>query len=94
MLDLHLWNEHIPRMPRRGATIGWAQKMHTAMVLSLQELAHFLAQRSDLEEIAILCVNTMFTSSRRTDQTVRLMRCYGFEPAGGANLQLQPEHRP
>jgi len=27
-VDLHLWNEHIPAMPKEGASIAWARQMH------------------------------------------------------------------
>jgi hypothetical protein len=27
-VDLHLWNEHIPEMPKEGASIAWARQMH------------------------------------------------------------------
>jgi hypothetical protein len=39
ILLIHLWNEHIPKMPVRGADIGWAKKTLEMFVHSLQALA-------------------------------------------------------
>src|SRR5215470_6162595 len=32
-IDLHLWNEQIPAMPKEGASIAWARQMHLCFQL-------------------------------------------------------------
>ena len=52
---LHFWNEQIPTLPEDGATIAWARRMQRAISVSLQELAHYLAGRPDLADVAVIC---------------------------------------
>lgn len=80
MIELHLWNEHIPPMPREGASIGWARKMNSGMITSLRKLAEFLAGHAELDEISLLRAKTAFGGPRRSAQSERLMHGYGFEP--------------
>lgn len=44
LIKLHLWNEHIPRMDRRGPTVGWARHISRAVDSSLAELAYAAAR--------------------------------------------------
>ena len=53
-VDLHLWNEQIPPMPKEGASIAWARHMHVCFLRSLQQLVRYLAARPDLDDIAIV----------------------------------------
>lgn len=41
--DLHLWNEHIPPMPKGGPDLVWARQVSTQVRRSLDELARNLA---------------------------------------------------
>src|SRR5262249_37678433 len=43
-VDLHLWNEQVPAMPREGASIAWARQMHVCFQQSLAQLARYLAE--------------------------------------------------
>jgi len=38
-IDLHLWNEQIPAMPKEGASIAWAREMSLCFQHSLRQLA-------------------------------------------------------
>jgi hypothetical protein len=84
IVELHLWNEQVPQMPKEGASIGWARKMHAAMIVSMRELACFLAQRPELDQVLLLRAQTAFGSRRRSLQSARIMHGYGFEPVAGA----------
>jgi hypothetical protein len=79
-IDLHLWSEHIPPIPEQGASVAWARRINFGMLVSLQELAQFLRQQPDLDDVAVLQANTALTGPERRDQCIRLMRGYGFEP--------------
>ena len=40
IIEIHIWNEHIPAIPRSGADIKWAIKVIRMLNLSFNELAH------------------------------------------------------
>jgi hypothetical protein len=76
---LHFWNEQIPKMPEDGATIGWARRMQRAIAVSLCELAHYLAERPDLADLAIVCADVPSATKSQSGQLARIMAHYGFE---------------
>jgi hypothetical protein len=78
-IDLHLWNEQIPAMPKEGASIAWARKMHLCFQHSLAQLACYLGSRSDLDDISVVRCTMAFGGRERNDQMVRLIGRYGFE---------------
>jgi uncharacterized protein YjiS (DUF1127 family) len=76
---LHYWNEQIPPMPKGGPTIGWARRMQRAIAVSLQELARYLATRSDLDDIAVVYADVPSATRKQSGQLARIMGHYGFE---------------
>src|SRR5215813_4874427 len=78
-IDLHLWNEQVPAMPKEGASIAWAREMSLCFRHSLRQLARYLAARSDLDDISLVRCTMEFAGRERNDQMVRLIRRYGFE---------------
>src|SRR5215470_2211396 len=78
-IDLHLWNEQVPAMPKEGASIAWARQMSLCFQHSLRQLARYLAARSDLDDISLVRCTMEFAGRERNDQMVRLIRRYGFE---------------
>jgi hypothetical protein len=81
ILNLHLWNEHMLPMPAQGPTIGWARQTHRAVDCSLRELARWLVQQPDLDEIAALRADMRIGTADQTQQLVRITARYGFESA-------------
>jgi hypothetical protein len=78
-IDLHLWNEQIPAMPKEGASIAWARQMHACFQQSLRQLARYLAARPELGDVCIVRCTLMFASPERDGQMARLLGRYGFE---------------
>jgi len=78
-IDLHLWNEQVPAMPKEGASIAWARQMSLCFQNSLRQLARYLASRPDLDDISLMRCTMMFASGERDDQMVRMIGRYGFE---------------
>jgi len=76
---LHFWNEHVPPVPRDGATIGWAHRMQQAIAEALRELARFLASRPDLGDIAVICADVPNATASQREKLARIMAHYGFE---------------
>ena len=79
LIDIHLWNEQVPLIPREGPTLAWGRRLGMAMDLSFRQLAAFMAHHPELDGVtairAILAVSTTGT----TTQLLRIMQHYGFE---------------
>ncbi len=91
LIDLHLWNEHVPLMPKQGASIGWARQMNACMRTSLRELAGFLTARPGLDDVSILRSMPAFAGRERSAQNIRLMSGYGFEAVGDGTIAGAPQ---
>lgn len=76
---LHFWNEHIPPVPRNGATIRWARRMQEGIAISLRELARFLSLRPDLRDISVICGDVPSGTKAQSRQIAHIMAYYGFE---------------
>jgi YkoP-like protein len=79
VINLHLWNEQIPKFPRSGPTLGWALRMSRALRTSLSELDTFLAGQPALADIAAIKADMSFGSTERSEQLVTIAARYGFE---------------
>jgi hypothetical protein len=93
VLALHLWNEHVPRMGRRGPTLAWACRTDRAMRRSLRELTAYLATQPDLGDIAAICADMRFNGSSQAGRPGRLLGHYGFEAIPGDNDRRGVLHR-
>ncbi|HXW71928.1 MAG TPA: hypothetical protein VEK34_10870 [Methylocella sp.] len=92
-LDLHLWNERIPRSGERTPT--WRLRFCDRLDLSLRELARFLAEHKEHADIKAVRANMAFGAPQQTPQIVRISRRYGFEyiPAAEPHTVRQHLHR-
>jgi hypothetical protein len=81
--QLHFWNEHMPPVPRNGATIGWARGVRQDAVTSLRELAHYLASRPDLHDVNVICADLPSGTEAQSRQVERIMEYFGFEVFNG-----------
>ncbi|MGA8613361.1 MAG: hypothetical protein WB760_17000 [Xanthobacteraceae bacterium] len=77
--QLHLWNEHIPPVPRNGTTIRWAHGIQQNIATSLRELAHYLASRPDLHDVNVICADVPSGTRGQSQQVARIMGYIGFE---------------
>jgi YkoP domain len=84
IINLHLWNEQLPIVPKNGATLSWARRMSQAVQSSLRELALYLIARPDLTSVVALRANMSFGSAEQSEQITRIAARYGFEAAGPA----------
>jgi hypothetical protein len=78
IINLHLWNEHIPPFPPEGPTFGWARGLRDGLELSLRELAAFVASRPAFDDIVAVGANLVFASTQQTGQVTHLVAHYGF----------------
>ena len=84
ILNLHLWNEHIPSMSHGGATVRWARRISRATESSLRGLARHIVDHPELEDIIALRADIRLGTIDRRAQLARLTAHLGFEPAIGA----------
>jgi hypothetical protein len=93
IIDLHLWNEQLPTMPERGATLAWARRISRALDLSLRELARYLAERRDLDNVLAIRANLSLASGERSHQLARITARFGFERLAASRPQSGRLHR-
>jgi hypothetical protein len=79
LLNVHLWNEHIPPMGSGGATMSWACKMIRQFNTSLCLLSRHISDRSDLSDLCALRADIRLATSEQSRQLVRICRRFGFE---------------
>jgi hypothetical protein len=79
IINLHLWNEHVPVIPPDGPTVAWGRRMSSCMNFSMCRLAAYLACRSEFDRVAGVRFKTAVATASRTGQLLRIMQHFGFE---------------
>jgi YkoP domain len=83
VLNLHMWNEHMPLMGHDGATVAWARTASRSIRSSLGQLATYLHEHPEFDDIAALRADMRLGTAEQSAQLARLSAHYGFEaPAG------------
>lgn len=80
MLNLHYWNEQIPRVPPAGPTIGWARQFCRQMESSLRELARYCTAHPELDDVVAIAANVAQGTRDQRAQLTYIMRRFGFAP--------------
>jgi len=88
VLNLHLWNEHVPPMRLEGATVAWAREATRRVDRSMRDLARHLKWTRPLDDIVALRGDMRLGTSEQSSQLARLAAHYGFEPAGEDSIDL------
>src|SRR5215475_14875172 len=79
IINLHFWTEQVPLIPPAGPTFAWARQISRIFESSMQELAHHLVARADVEDVAAIRVSMALGSAARSDQVCRILSRFGFE---------------
>lgn len=79
VINLHLWNEHVPVIPPDGPTVAWGRRMGSSMNFSMRQLAAFIASRSEFDRVTAVRFKTAVATASRTRQLLRIMEHFGFE---------------
>ena len=58
--ELHLWNEHLPRMDEEGPSVEWALKAYHLWMVSLKKLTTYLENDPQFESIRAFRGETAF----------------------------------
>ena len=62
VLELHLWNEHMPPLPRDGPSLAWASRTERMFVTSLRDLARSMRAEPVYESVrALRAVSVLLT---------------------------------
>jgi hypothetical protein len=79
VLNLHLWNEHLPAMDPGGLDFAWARLIGREIAMSLARLADHMAQDPSYDNIVALRAEMRFGAAEQNMRIVRLSARYGFE---------------
>lgn len=79
LLNLHLWNEHLPALDPRGMDVRWAALIGREIAASLGRLAAHMARDPSYADIVALRADMRFGDSEQNVRIVRLSKRYGFE---------------
>lgn len=85
--DLHLWNEHVPQIPRSGPGIGWAIGLTHGLKRAMRELARHAPGDARLRGIEAFRAVVTFAGPERMETISRIMKMLGLE-------LVEPKRRP
>ncbi len=77
-LIIHFWNEHLPRLPREGATLAQAARFQHQIVKSLQAVAAEIRRDPQLARVQAVGGVSALTTTAGPNGTTRLLRRLGF----------------
>ncbi len=77
-LIIHFWNEHLPRLPREGATLAQAARFQHQIVKSLQAVAVEIQRDPRLARVQAVGGVSALTTTTGPNGTTRLFRRLGF----------------
>lgn len=79
VLEIHLWNEHIPRMNDAGPDLRWARAVYRRIRFSLEELARYVqTDRAPAGLTALFGQASILLSLERQSMT-DLLEALGFD---------------
>lgn len=78
LLELHLWNEHVPPMGRRPS-VAWGRRTARMMDASLRQLARHVAQSGECRTAVALRAQMRLRTGRQSAQLASIFRRFGFE---------------
>lgn len=80
-VELHLWNEHLLRIPARGRDLGRPMVIRRRVIESLSRLAaHMIADRR-FDHVKALRIEPALAGPRAAVMLTRIVARYGFEVA-------------
>lgn len=76
---IHLWNEHLLKIPSDGADLRWAMAMRQLMRFTLRELASAMQTDSRLQRATAFGGTAVFASRGGPSQVAKMASRFGFE---------------
>ena len=81
ILDLHLWNEHVPQVSPCGPDFSWAKRFRRRTFRSLGELAARLSSDPDLRGVKAIRIRSALAGAEDRDKMARVFAIIGFRRA-------------
>ncbi len=81
VLELHLWNEHLPQLPPDGPNLAWATRGRRMLERSLRALAQYLSEAPTLQHVEGLVGVTVLFRPGECSGAERLFHRIGFSAA-------------
>lgn len=78
VVELHLWNEHLPPLPPEGPTLNWAVQTHRRLKRSFQALAASISRDPRLADAELIGGVTVLPLAGAHAGGVRLFEQLGF----------------
>jgi hypothetical protein len=88
VLNLHLWNEHVPPMGSSSVSMTWAREFTRRVELSMRALARHLHWNRSMDDIVAIRGDMRLGTAEQSGQLARLAGRYGFEPAGAEGFDF------
>jgi hypothetical protein len=79
IIELHLWNEHVPQMTGGAATVAWGSRVLRDFIRSFEQLSHELDACPMFDPVVAIWGDMPFVSRARTDQLLRVCAALGME---------------
>ena len=79
IFELHLWNEHVPRIGQEGTNIAFGAAMYRGAARAMEELAAYVSANADprLAEIRAIHARTIFMPRNGQRQIARMIGTHG-----------------
>lgn len=87
VLELHLWNERLSKLPVPGGGLGRTAILRRRLAASLCAVADHLAAEPSLARVEAVRARAGFASRRRIPKLLRVAGAYGFETARDAGAR-------
>lgn len=84
IIDLHVWNERVPRFSRFGPNLGWASCIRRRLNYSFMSLAIYIESDPALRECKALRAETIVISGRGARTVARIAQQFGLHPPSEA----------
>jgi hypothetical protein len=78
LIELHVWNEHWPRLASDGADMAWAKRLQRLVLASLRDVATYVQRHQDLATAKAIGGPSITFSPTRGAGTARLLDRLGF----------------
>ncbi len=90
--ELHLWNEHVPPMPKDGPDLAWGLQFHRLMRRSLVELARYIESAPEWKGVRAFRGETGVDAHDGLEQATEAIGRLGFDllPLGRSISRLKP----
>ena len=78
VVELHLWNEHVPRLPPAGPDVGWAVQTQRRLVASFRAMARQMRRDPRLADVKAVCGITVLFFPGEGSGGEKLFKHLGF----------------